>query len=213
MIRKSPFDGLVAHAKKARECIHKLKKAVECYVNKKYEEFDNLAQEILKIENEADWIKGNIRNHLPRSIFMPVDKREFLGCLAEQDKILDLAQDIVIWLGFHKTEIPKEIKELFLKHLYGVVDTVETLEDMVENVKKLIVPLTKKERQEAKDTLKSIHIKERESDEREHELAKKFFSLKDFPIAYHLLHTTFMIAHIADHAENASDRIRSMLAR
>lgn len=214
IIRRSPFDGLLEHAKKARECIHKLKEAVECYTNKRYEEFERLAQEILKLENEADWIKGNVRNHLPRGIFMPVDKGDFLACLHEQDSILDLAEDAVIWLGFQRTEIPEEIKNAFLKHLYEVIDTVETLENVISNVKEFIGPIKKQKRKDIKELLKNIHEKEHKTDESEHELARKLFALKgDFSTAYYLLHATFIITHIADHAENASDRIRVMLAK
>lgn len=214
ILRKSPFDGLLEHAKKARECINKLEEAVECYVDKKYEEFRKLADDILKLENEADWIKGNIRNHLPRGIFMSVDKGDFLSCLQEQDAILDLAEDAVIWLGFRYTEIPEEIKDIFLKHLHNVIDTVETLENIVAQVRHLIGPITKEERKHAKDILKSIHAKERKTDKSAHELARSLFALGgDFSSAYHLLHVIFTISHIADHAENAGDRIRVMLAK
>lgn len=213
-LRRSPFDGLLEHAKKVRECVHKLKEAVECYADKKYEEFEKLADEILKLENEADWIKGNVRNHLPRGIFMSVDKGDFLSCLHEQDTILDLAEDAVIWLGFRRTEIPKEIKDIFLRHLNDVIDTVETLESIVANVKYLIGPIRKKERDRVKKILKSIHTKERKIDESGHALARLLFAVgEDFSSAYHLLHATFVISHIADHAENAGDRIRVMLAR
>ncbi len=212
--RKSPFDGLLEHAKKAKECIDKLGKAVECYCSEDYDAFEKLAEEILKLENDADWIKGNIRNHLPRGIFMSVDKGDFLSCLQEQDAILDLAEDAVIWLGFRRTKIPKEIKDAFLKHLHYVIDTVETLENIVGQVKYLIGPISKKERNSAKETIKSIHTKEHKTDESMHELARSLFAIEgDFSSAYHLLHVIFLISHIADHAENAGDRIRVMLAK
>jgi predicted phosphate transport protein (TIGR00153 family) len=214
MIRKSPFDGLLAHAQKARECINKLKQAVGYYAEKRYEEFEKLAEEILKLENEADWIKGNIRNHLPRGIFMPVGKTEFLACLKEQDDILDLAEDAVIWLGFHKSEIPKEIREPFLKHVNEVVEIVNTLTDVIGDVRTLVGPISKGTRKEVKQILKDIHLKEHKTDESQHELAKKLFALGgDFSAAYHLLHATLTISQIADHAENAADIIRVMLAR
>ena len=213
-IRRSPFDGLLAHAHKARESVNKLKEAVECYAEERYEEFQELAEEILKLENEADWIKGNIRNHLPRGIFMPVGKTEFLACLKQQDDILDLAEDAVIWLGFHKSKIPEEIKQPFLHHVSEVVEIVNTLEDVIVDVRTLLGPISRDRRKKVKEILKDIHLKERKTDESQHELAKKLFALGgDFSAAYHLLHATLTISQIADHAENAADIIRVMLAR
>ena len=212
--RKSPFDGLLKHAKKAQECMDKLEKAIEFYCHEDYDEFEKLAEKILKLENEADWIKGNIRNHLPRGIFMSVDKGDFLSCLQEQDAILDLAEDAVIWLGFRRTKIPEEIKDAFLKHLHYVIDTVKTLESIVDQVKYLIGPISKKERNNAKDIIKSIHTKEHKTDKSMHKLARSLFAVGgDFSSTYHLLHVTFLLSHIADHAENAGDRIRVMLAK
>lgn len=213
-LRRSPFEGLLEHAKKVKECVHKLKESVECYCDGKYDEFERLSKDVIKLENDADWIKGNITAHLPRRIFMSVDKGDFLTCLHEQDDILDFAEDAVIWLGFRKTEMHQEIKDLFLKHLYKVIETVEILEDVVDNVKHLVVSVTREERNKAKESLKSIHYKEWEADQIEHELGRKIFGLGGelFP-AYHLLQAVFVIAHIADHAENAGAKIRAMMAR
>jgi uncharacterized protein Yka (UPF0111/DUF47 family) len=45
--------------------------------------FQSWQKKVSEIEHEADIIKGNIRNHLPSSILIPVDKGRFLWALRE----------------------------------------------------------------------------------------------------------------------------------
>ena len=44
-----------------------------------------IVDEICRLESEADEIKNDIRGHLPKSIFMPVDRRDLLEILILQD--------------------------------------------------------------------------------------------------------------------------------
>ena len=48
---------------------------------------EDLARQISKQEHEADIIKNEIRNHLPKSIFLPVSRSDTLSFLKEQDAI------------------------------------------------------------------------------------------------------------------------------
>ncbi|RLD17528.1 MAG: DUF47 domain-containing protein, partial [Caldiserica bacterium] len=93
--KKSPFDGLKEHSEKVTLGIRKMKEAFLYYIDEDFENFSRVSEEVIKLENDADWIKGNIRNHLPKGIFMPVDRTTFLDCLKELDGILDIAEDIV----------------------------------------------------------------------------------------------------------------------
>lgn len=39
-------------------------------------------------------MKKALRHHLPRSLFMPMDRRDLLDVLLMQDKIINVAKDI-----------------------------------------------------------------------------------------------------------------------
>ena len=82
--RKSPFDLLLEHMCKVRECVDLLGEGLVKYYKGDYKDFPKLTKHVSKIEHDADLIKGNIRNHLPTWIFMPVDKGRFLWALREQ---------------------------------------------------------------------------------------------------------------------------------
>ncbi|UCG67957.1 MAG: TIGR00153 family protein [Thermoplasmata archaeon] len=216
-LRRSPFEGLYLHAEKVKECIATLDEALRAYCEGNYDDFKALTKKVAELEGEADQIKGNIRNHLPRFIFMPVDKADFLMLLREEDQILDYAEDTAVWLDFRRTPIPESIKDDFMAHADKVVECVEILQKAMENVRDLLeTSFSRKEREQTKKLIHEIHKKEYEADLLERELTKKIFALEKEldPISiFHLVKVVDIIAQIANHAENAGDRIRAMIAK
>lgn len=214
IFRKSPFDGLIKHASKINECIKAFRAAIDAYCNGDFDRFNELAKEVSKLEHEADLIKANIRSHLPKWLFMPVDKSQFLMLLKEQDSILDFAEDALVWLSFKETKIPDEIKADFTEHLNKVLETVDALETVINHIHEIIAGLPRKERKELKDLVKEIHRKEWEADQIEMRMAKKLYSLDLDPLTIiHLSKTFDLIDQIANHTENAGDWVRAMMAR
>jgi predicted phosphate transport protein (TIGR00153 family) len=215
--RKSPFEGLYRHSEKVKECIATLAEALRAYCNEDYDEFHRLSKRVVELEGEADQIKGNIRNHLPRFIFMPVDKADFLMLLREEDQILDYAEDTAIWLDFRHTPIPESIKKDFMIHADKVVECVDVLQKVMQNVRDLLeTSFSRKEREQTKKLIHEIHKKEYEADLLERDLTKKIFALEkelDPVSIFHLVKVVDIIAQIANHAENAGDRIRAMIAK
>lgn len=215
--RKSPFDQLVEHMGKVRECINLLRDGLIQYYQGTYQGFSQLADKISAFEHEADIIKGNIRNHLPTSLLMPVDKGKFLWALREQDAILDHAENLAIMCDIRHTKIPKELQQLFIDHMKLVAETVEAMEHAVENIKDLVESgFTKKEREETKEFIHKVHEAEYIADEMKYEVTKGIYKLEkklDPMDVYHLLKIADWVDDIADHAENVADWLRSMIAR
>lgn len=213
-LHPSPFEGLLQHASKVKECIDSLGKVIEKYSEGAYEESERLSEEIINLEHEADKIKSKVSQELPIGIFLPVDKKDFLQLLYEQDAILNFAEDAVIWLHMKKTPIPEDIKEGLLDHLNRVLDCVRTLEVVVTTFADLILHPSREKKKKVDKLIQEVHRKEWEDDRVGRELARKIFSSSlDFLSIYHLLRFSDLIGSIATHAENAADRISTMLAR
>ena len=194
-----------------------LEEGIGYYVEKDYLKFEVISDKVSQIEHEADLIKNNIRAHLPRSIFMPVDKRYFLWILREQDAILDHAENLAQMLDLRHTKIPIKLKENYREHMRLVGETVEEMEKAVENIRDLIVTgFSGKERDETKEIIKNVHVKEWEADKKRYEITKKIYRLEDSlsPMdMYHLLKMVDWIDDIADHAENVADWLRAIIAK
>ena len=215
--RKTPFSQLLEHMGKVRECIDILGDGLIQYYKGDYKGFSDLAKKVSEIEHEADIIKGNLRNHLPSSLFMPVDKGKFMWALREQDKILDHAENLVNMLDMRHTPVPKELQSVFIEHTKLVMKTVEAMEDAVGNIRDLVqTSFVKREREQTKELVRKVHRYEWESDQKKYEMTKGIYKLEkklDPMDVYHLLKIADWVDDIADHAENVADWLRSMIAR
>jgi predicted phosphate transport protein (TIGR00153 family) len=215
--RKSPFRQLLLHMKKVRKCIDILGEGLMIYYKGDYKSISKLSEDVSKIEHEADLIKRNIRNHLPKTLFMPVDKGKFLWALREEDKILDHAENLVKMLELRHTKIPKELQDMFIKHLELVVKTVNTIEDAVKHIMNLLeASFIQREREHVKEYIYKVHQFEWEADQIKMNINKKIYEIekKLAPMdVYHLLKIADWVDDIADHSENVADWLRSMIAK
>jgi predicted phosphate transport protein (TIGR00153 family) len=201
----SPFDGLLEHAEKA----------VECYASDKCEEFEVLRQEVAKLESEADTIKQRIRGHIPKGTRMPVSKFEIFLYIREQDKVLDSVEEVLDWLSYRpRPSIPEELKKDLFLLVDSVIEPIEELSRMVSEAKKYFDTYSEKHRRIVKDIIHNLRIREHEADEKEDELKTKIFTLAKDPIViFHMIRLAEIIGSVADHAENAGDMMRAMIAK
>jgi hypothetical protein len=215
--RKSPFDQLLEHMGKVRECINILGDGLIRYYKGDYQGFSELTEKVSSLEHDADIIKGNLRNHIPSSLFMPVDKGKFLWALREQDAILDHAENLVQMLDMRHTKIPDELQQIFIEHTHLVVKTVTAMEEAVESIRDLVeTSFVQREREQTKEFIHKVHDYEWQADQKKYDMTKGIYSLekKLEPLdVYHLLKIADWVDDIADHAENVADWLRSMIAK
>jgi len=210
---KSPFENLQKHADKVKECSQLFKEAMVCHMREGYEEFDLLTDQVAHLESEADAIKRNIRNHLPRGILMPVDKFQFLQYLREQDKVLDEVEEALFWLSFRPRGVPEEVAADINHLVDAVVPCIERLPELVTIATEFFRNRSEKQRGKMKSIIRDIRQREREADVLERELKFKIFGMiREALVVYHLIRLVEIVGNIADHAENASDRMRAMIA-
>jgi len=211
---RSPMDGLVEHYDKIAECIETIDDSLECYVSSGVcREFEDLTRSVDAIENHADVIKRNIRNHLPKGLFMPVEKPLFLSYTKSQDNILDSAQDALHWLAIRKVEIPEDVQ----KDLIFLLDAVARTTVLLGPALKSTIALINGESLD-RDGTKECYRKVR--DERDNvrklknELQKKVYAKDiDFKDIYQLIHFIDCLDKMGHDTENCAEMLRSMIAR
>ncbi|MFC1821570.1 TIGR00153 family protein [Thermodesulfobacteriota bacterium] len=211
----SPFDGLLEHAEKVKECGWTFQQAIECYASVKCQEFEEYRQEVVRLESEADAIKRRIRGHIPRGTRMPVSKFEIFWYIREQDKVLDSVQDSLDWISYRISPVINEEiqKDLFLL-VDSVIEPIEELSRMVAEAKKYFDTYSEKQRKIVKGIINNLRQREHEADELEDEFKTKIFAIEKDPITiFHLIKLSELIGSIADHAENAGDMMRAMVSR
>ncbi len=211
---KSPFENLQKHSDKVKECAQLFKEAMVCHMREGYEEFDLLTDKVAHLESEADAIKRNIRNHLPRGILMPVDKFQFFQYLRDEDKVLDEVEEALFWLSFRPKGVPEEVAADINHLVEVVVPCIERLPELVAIAIEFFRNRSEKQRDKMKSIIRDIRQREREADVLERELKFKIFGMiREALVVYHLIRLVEIVGNIADHAENASDRMRAMIAK
>jgi hypothetical protein len=174
-------------------------------------------ERIFERERAADEIKNELRIHLPKSLFMPVDRRDLLEVLQMQDSIADTAQDIAGLLVERPMEVPEPLKEPLLVLTRRCVDTCEYAGKIIEELDELLeTGFGGKEAGRVEEMVSELNIIEDETDELGLKLAHILFEHEDSikPVSvimwYRLIE---WVGDLADYAEKVGDRLRLLIAR
>jgi predicted phosphate transport protein (TIGR00153 family) len=214
MFVTSPFEGLREHAEKVKECAMVYQQAMECYISEECNNFEDFRQNIHRIEEEADAIKRRIRGHLPKGTLLQYDKFELFRYLGEQDKVLDAMQDSLDWISIRRElGIPQSLADDIKILVDAVIAAVAELSKMAAEAQKYFKSYANDQRVHVKEMIRGLRRKEHEADKLEDGLKQKVFdSISDPVTVFHLVRMAEIIGSIADHAENAGDMMRAMIA-
>jgi len=215
MFMTSPFEGLLEHAEKIKECVWAFQQAIECHITDQCESFEEFRKEVDNLESQADAVKRRIRGHLPKGTLMPVDKFELFRYLHEQDKVLDAVEEAIDWISFRSEPgIPDALHKDFFLLVDAVLDPVEEMCRMVAEARKYFTTFAEKQRGLIKDIIHTLRQQEHEADKVEDAIKAKVLNMQIDPVTvFHMIRLAETIGSIADHAENAGDMMRAMMAR
>jgi hypothetical protein len=212
---KSPFAPLQTHMKKVASCMDKLSSVFDALLKEDQDKIEKLVAELSSLEHEADLTKNDIRNHLPKSIFLPMDRSHFLEILAVQDSIADKAEDIGILLTLAPLEMVKEFKAEFqpfykknLEVFWEAKEIIAELEDLLESSFGGI------EAEKVKAMVEQIAYKEHEASRLQRQILKHLFangSKLSTPSFYLWGRLIEEIAAISQLSERLANRIRMVL--
>ncbi|MGD8661309.1 MAG: TIGR00153 family protein [Desulfobacterales bacterium] len=211
----SPFDGLQEHAEKVKECAWTFQQAIECHISAQCEKFEEFRFEVDQLESEAQSIKIRIRDHLPRSTFIPVGKFQLFRYMREQDKVLDAIEEALDWLSFRPDPgIPGALEKDFFLLVDAVLDPVEEMCRLVQETGKYFRSHSEKQRRFVKDIVHTLARQEHEAGKVEDGIKQKLLNMNIEPTTvFHMIRLAETIGSIADHAENAADMMWSVIAR
>jgi predicted phosphate transport protein (TIGR00153 family) len=215
MFMTSPFEGLQEHAEKVKECAWAFQQAIECHLANKCQTFEEFRQEVIQLEKKADAIKRRIRGHLPKGTLMPVYNFQLFRYLREQDAVIDAAEDALDWISFRSEPgIPPELEKEFVILADAVIDPIEELSKMVAEARKYFKNYSEEQRAIVKNIIRTLRQQEHEADKAEDVVKQKVLNMNiDAVTVFHMVRLAEIIGSIADHAENAGDMMRAMIAR
>ncbi len=212
--KREPLECLENHAKYVADCFEEAKIALAAYFDKDIKRFEVNAKNVTDLEHAADLISRNVRAHLPKGIIMPIDKFELFLYLQEEDNIADTAEDIVEWLSYRMPDVGDEIKEAILDLCAKCLVICKDLKPIIHAARTYFQTGDEDVRMHIKDKILALRTQEHEADIMEHRLKGFIFKEITQPIdTIYLLKLVELIGRAADHAENAADILRSMIAK
>ncbi|MGB5734049.1 MAG: TIGR00153 family protein [Thiohalocapsa sp.] len=175
------------------------------------------ADGIFAKESEADGIKNDVRLHLPKSLFMPVDRRDLLEVLEVQDSIADTAQDIAGLLLQREMTVPDDMQADLRTLVARCVDACTQSNAIIAELDELVeTGFRGPEAARVEAMVHELNKIESETDDLGMALAKALFQHEDSmsPVSvmfwYRLIH---WIGNLADYSEKVGDRLLLLIAR
>lgn len=216
MFAKSPFKPLVSHIDRVNECVDQITPLFEALYAKDYNKVEEISEHISKVEHKADKIKDDIRQHLPQSIFLPVDKRDFMQLLSAQDDIADAVEDLAVLMRIRNISLPGELREPLEELVKHVVDAANVACSMIRELEDLLeASFGGAEAEKIEKMAVDLGTAEWEADKKQFLLAKKLFSLDDLnaPDLFLLNELIKKMGGVADQSEKIGKTLRVFLSR
>lgn len=214
---KSPFKALQVHMRVVLECANEIPTLFDALAAGDQETVVTVKNKIFEREAEADRIKNAMRGALPKSLFMPVDRRDLLEVLQMQDSIADTAQDIAGMLVERRMEIPDFMQEPMLALASRSVEACEHSAKIIEELDELLaMGFRGREASRVEEMVEKLNLVEDETDELGIELARRLFEHEDEikPVSVMMWYQLIeWVGDLADYAEKVGDRLRLLIAR
>jgi predicted phosphate transport protein (TIGR00153 family) len=199
------------------ECARDVKPLVDALVAGDQGQVTEFKNRIFEKEAEADKIKHELRASLPKSLFMPVDRRDLLEVLQLQDTIANTAQDIAGLLIERKMNIPEFLRTPLAELTERCIDTVELSAKVIEELDELLaIGFRGREVDRVDAMLVNLNEVEDETDELGIKLARALFDHESEldPVSVMMWYQIIeWVGDLADYAEKVGDHLRLLIAK
>lgn len=217
LFARSPFKPMQEHMGLVYDCVGQVAPLFEAVIAGDDAARTALTKKIFDKESEADTVKNQVRLHLPKSLFMPVDRRDLLEVLEVQDAIADTAQDIAGLLSQREMTVPEDMQEDLRALIARCVDACGQANNIIGELDELVeTGFRGPEATRVEEMVERLNAIETETDELGIALARKLFLHEDSmsPVSvifwYRLIQ---WIGDLADYAEKVGDRLLLLIAR
>ena len=214
---RSPIKPLQEHMKSVLECTQQLPSFFEASSSGNWKQAESVYDKIGELENKADDEKREIRLNLPRSLFMPIPRNDFLVMVGYQDKVANTAKDIAgLMLGRQMAfpaSMANEVKS-FVQSTIAVVVEADTVINELDEL--LEAGFSGKELKIIEKLVTGLGDLEKQSDDLEIKVRAQLRAIEnDLPPieAMFLYQIIELIGNLADSAQKVGDHLHIIVAR
>lgn len=214
---RNPFPALGGLMQSVVHCAEQVPPIIDALIAGDQAKVVEQAKLISKLEAQTDAIKNDLRDTLPGSLFLPVDRRDLLQLIGQMDSIADCAEDAGVLLTLRTFAVPPPMVDLLRRFLDAVMATVRAAADVIEAVEVLLSSgFGGSGADRTRALIRTLGQLEHEADKIQDQIAKVLFQQEGELSAVAIFMWTKLLNKIGDmanHAENVGDRVRLFLAR
>ncbi len=214
---KSPFKPMQKHMRIVTECVAEVPGLFSAVIEQDWAQVEAQKDKIFVKEGEADALKNDLRDHLPRSMLLAVDRRDLLELLAMQDAIADTAQDIAGLLVERKMEVPPGMAEPLMRFVTRCLETCEQAHKIIEELDELLeTGFRGRDVDRVNAMVLELGQMESDTDLMGIALSGILFAQEDSikPVSVMFWYQLIQwVGNLADNAEKVGDRLRLLIAR
>jgi predicted phosphate transport protein (TIGR00153 family) len=216
LFSKSPFGPTQAHLKKALECAQELRPLFEAALASDTERQEAVTERINELEHETDLLKNEIRDTLPRSLFLPVDRRDLLELIHMQDSIADSTQEVAGLLALKQLHLPEDLKPMVMELVEEILVTCDMASAIGSEMDELAeTSFGGPEAERVLAMINQLDDVETKSDVIGVRLSKALFAREDEMKATDVMlwyNIFFTAGQVANYAERMGNRLRLLIA-
>jgi uncharacterized protein len=216
VLRRSPFEPLKDLISKIAVCVSHLDPMLTAWFAEDFAAVKENFKAITVAEHEADLIKHEIRDHMPRSLLLPIDRMHFLEITSTADKIADRCEDIGYMLTIRHTILHDDLKPYFRELLVKCEECYAQMVEAVSHLDQLLdAGFSGPGADEVMALLNQVGQLEWETDKIKYKLAQHLFELESEinPVDLIMIHNlALQLGQFADSVEAFAKQLRRTLA-
>ena len=214
---RSPFKPLQVHMQAVSDCVAEVSPLFQALIDGNRSALEAQKEKIFDKEGRADVLKNDLRSRLPKSLLMPVDRRDLLEVLGLQDAIADTAQDIAGLLLERDMEVPAGMEGPLMELVKRCVDGCELAHGIIRELDELVeTGFRGQEVTRVEEMVERLNTIEDDTDQMGMMLTRTLFAQEDQlkPVSVMFWYQLIQwIGDLADYSEKVGDRMRLLIAR
>lgn len=214
---KSPFGPIQDHMRQVLDCVRHLRPLLDAVCEADEAAMAAEVEAIDRLEAECDRIKNEIRDHLPRALFLPVDRRDLLEIVHLQDSIADSLQEAAGLLTLRPMRVPPPLCVPIQTFTSDVLDVVERGGQVIDRLDELVeTTFGGPEAARVHQLVDEMSEAENKSELLCRQVMQQLFGLETdlSPVEVMLWREILLrIAEVANNAERAANRLRLLIAK
>ncbi len=214
---KSPISPLQSHMTVVVSCTELLCNFMASAIANDWQQAEEIFDRMSELEHEADAMKRKLRLHLPKSLFMPMDRTDLLNMLSQQDRIANRSKDIAGLMLGRKMSIPDGLEDQMTEFVTTSVEACRQAHKAINELDELLeVGFIGKEVDFVETLISELDVLEDRTDQLEQDIRHSLFEKeKQLPPidAMFLYQVIDIIGEVADLSQSVGGKLQLLLAR